>query len=47
MKLWMLIVAAVALFLALVGYACIVVGSDAERQMEKYTREMEKRAKLK
>lgn len=26
----------IALFLALMGYACIVVGSDAERESEAY-----------
>ena len=27
------------LLLALIGYACIIVGSDAERQMETWERE--------
>ena len=30
---------ALALLLALMGYACVVVGSDAERQMEAWERE--------
>ena len=28
-----------AVLLALMGYACVVVGSDAERQMEAWERE--------
>lgn len=27
------------LFMAMIGYACIIVGSDAERQMEAWERE--------
>ena len=30
---------ALVVLLALMGYACIVVGSDAERQMEAWERE--------
>ena len=30
---------ALAVLLALMGYACIIVGSDAERQMEAWERE--------
>ena len=30
---------ALALLLALIGYACIIVGSDAECQMEAWERE--------
>ena len=30
---------ALVLLLALMGYACIIVGSDAERQMEAWERE--------
>lgn len=30
---------ALAVLLTLMGYACIVVGSDAERQMEAWERE--------
>ena len=30
---------ALVLLLALIGYACIIVGSDAEREMEAWERE--------
>jgi hypothetical protein len=30
---------ALVVLLALIGYACIIVGSDAERQMEAWERE--------
>ena len=33
----------IALLLALMGYACIVVGSDAERQSEAYIEQKRKR----
>lgn len=30
---------ALVLLMAMIGYACIIVGSDAERQMEAWERE--------